>query len=87
MAAGWECPRCGECYGPSVEKCANEACKKLPRSVKQAGDLGAPLSGTDLHEQLYAPSINEFPDGSWKKPGRGGGGGGGGESDGSNGIF
>lgn len=80
--SGWECPRCGEVYGPHVEKCTNPDCKKAPRVTKQAGDLGDPISGDDLHDQLYRPSIH-FPEGPPRKR-RGGGPD---ESDGSSGVF
>jgi len=89
---GWECPRCGEVYGPSVKKCDNVDCKKTPRAQPAArdfGDVGDAIDGDDLHDMLYRPSVNQFPDGAGKKKrrGGGGGGGGGGSSDGSTGLY
>ena len=78
MSSGWECPRCGEVYGPSVKKCENPDCKKTPRKAPE-------LTPEDLHDQLYAPSINQFDDGAGRKKRHGGGGGG--QSDGSSGVF
>lgn len=69
---GWECPRCGDVYGPTVEKCTNKECKKT------SGEI----SGEDLHAQLYGESILQFPDGSGGKT-RGEDDG----SDGSSGIY
>lgn len=68
---GWECPRCGDVYGPSVPKCTNEACKKKPGEISDA----------DLHTQLYTPTIAQFPDGAGKGGGENEGG------DGSTGIY
>ena len=32
---GWECPRCGRCYAPHIEKCS----ECWPRVQSQFGDL------------------------------------------------
>lgn len=89
MAQGWECPRCGEVYGPSVQKCTNVDCKKTPRARPAQAydeDEGAldGVSGDDLHDALYRPTV-VFPSGRRR---RGGGGGTPPDtSDGSSGVF
>jgi len=95
MNQGWECPRCGDVYGPSVTKCTNPDCKKTPKARPAAaydedadedgGGLGG-ISGDDLHDELYRPTIL-FPS---SRPRRRRGKGGGGDpdtSDGSSGVF
>ena len=96
MSEGWECPRCGEVYGPSVTKCDNPDCKPVRKQKKTQvindpvlGEItvGEALSGDALHDALYGNSINEFADGAGRKPRRGGGEGGQGGSDGSSGVW
>lgn len=92
MSKGWECPRCGEVYGPSVEKCTNVDCKKKPAAATATGAdgevLGDPIDDDELHDMIYNPSVRQFADGSGRKKRRGGGGNGGGDqSDGSSGIY
>ena len=60
MSKGWECPRCGHIYGPTVATCNNPDCKRRP-----AKPTGRDKAGADLHTALYEESINEFDDGSW----------------------
>jgi hypothetical protein len=92
-AQGWECPRCGSVYGPQVTKCTNPDCKPRRRvDVTPKGDddeevLGEEISGDDLHDQLYRPSIQFPSSASSKRRRRGGGGGGPDTSDGSSGVF
>lgn len=96
MNQGWECPRCGEVYGPNVTKCTNPDCKRKPRARPAAaafdededGGHGEPgISGDDLHDELYRPTI-VFPSSKSRRR-RGGDEGGGGPdtSDGSSGVF
>lgn len=94
MSSGWECPRCGEVYGPSVERCSNPDCKPVKKKKTTINDpvlgeitVGDPLSGGDLYDALYGNSINEFEDGAGRKKRHGGGEGGQGSSDGSSGVF
>lgn len=95
MSQGWECPRCGEVYGPSVEKCTNQDCKKTPRATKAPNEFGEVLGDADdvdpgdLHDALYRPTVNQIPNTPHKKRRGGGGGGegGGDQSDGSAGIY
>lgn len=94
MSEGWECPRCGEVYGPSVTKCENPDCKPKKKKTTTITDpvlgeitLGEPLSGDALHDALYGGSIHEFADGAGRKKRHGGGEGGQGSSDGSGGVY
>lgn len=100
MAQGWECPRCGDVYGPSVTKCTNPDCKKKPRAKpapafdEDGGDEGhldtdlGGISGDDFHDMLYRETV-VFPSGKprGRRGGGRGGGGGHGSSDGSSGVF
>lgn len=76
MAKGWECTGCGRNYAPHVDECAKcnaEPRKPVPMPSSQPSPRPSTrrerVPGADLHEMLYTPSINEFEDGSWKKPG------------------
>lgn len=35
MGKGWECPRCGTCYSPTVQKC--QRCKPHPSNLDLGG--------------------------------------------------
>lgn len=93
MSEGWECPRCGDVYGPSVTKCDNPDCKPVRKKKTVINDpvlgeitVGESMSGDALHDALYGSSIHEFADGAGRKKPHGGGGGQG-SSDGSSGVY